>query len=224
MDNIYWEISEIDKLIFELCNKAGLKPANCTFSARDGFSNYKSEYETDELIKYIGNKADIEVNFNELFYKNVENLLFAGKPLIIPVKNKRGTKFIGVLNRRGQNVVLLVPGLKIKSYPLKKIRDIVCRETERKFEGDIKQFLISCGIPNENIEKASSALLYEKLKNLQIGNYWSFNLPQNRKIIDHIKKENVIPFFSPLKNIYSALISSLPIFYFISYLCFPGLL
>ena len=109
-------------------------------------------------------------------------------PFIVRIRGE----FLGVVECRRAQAVVLAPDLALRRVSLDVLRDELCRDVEAPFVAEVDRILEDCAVPASRRSRARAALLRERLGARPVGMAWQLRVRPGTSFVRQLRSAGVI--------------------------------
>ncbi len=199
---LVWEIPRLGDLVEMLARKSGL-----TWRPREAPTppDVLNQTDVETLGKWLDAAAaqfDLEAEPIEALYRDVEQLICNAAPAILTLPGADlgdAPRFLALLKGSPRRVKILCSDFAVRSFPLEKVRQMLCNRIEAPLIAPLQDGLREAGVPEERMPRVVQAILREQLAGARVVYGWLLRLSPGVSFIQHIRQGNLVtPFISML--------------------------
>lgn len=191
LQEIYWSREELGSALDGLARHAGIAAKFAGSSSLPSCGDIEPE-ELDSWLQVSAVAMGFEVERIETRYEEITSLLLLGGPLLVKISTDEGARFVAIVSRRGNRILILDRQDHLCSVPLELIRAGICSPFEVGISNEINVLLKEAGVPTSRLVSSRRVLLRERLASRRFNDAWKLDLPPHANFVGQLQQTGSI--------------------------------
>ncbi len=171
-----WSLPRLGEAIYALAHAARLAPRLAQVSVPP-VDLEQSGPALDRWIDGAAAALGLESEPVESTYAEVESFLLKSGPSLVRISADGDARFLALLGRRGERLLVLPPDDEVVAVPLQEVRQSLCRTLEAPAATALDSVLSKAGVAEGRRSVVRDAILRDRLGAARIGGGWLLRLP-----------------------------------------------